>query len=118
MKKILFFFLVLAFVISCKKNCGSMQSKDSQVTSGTLYYSDPAVDGPGLFYVTDGKESILFKNEFADYYTEYLHYKDLVGVHSQLTYKDTGETGCTLGMVPCEQQHKLRIVQVLKLEKF
>ena len=94
-----------------------MQPKDSQVISGTLYYSDPAVDGGGLIYGTDDKESILFKNEFSDYYTEYLYYKDFVGIHSRLTYRDTGETGCTLGMVPCAEQHKLRIFQVLKLER-
>ena len=94
-----------------------MQPAGSELTTGTLYYSDPAVDGAGLFYQTDKGENLLFKNEFSDDHTQYLHYKDLVGLHSRLTFSDTGESGCTRGMIPCPQQTPLRIVKELKLEK-
>lgn len=60
---------------------------------------------------------MLFKNEFSDLYTQYLHYKEWVGVHARLTYNDHGETGCSLGMIPCPQQHPISMVDVVKLEK-
>ena len=89
----------------------------SQSVTGTLKYIDPAVDGPGLYFETDSSEPLLFKNEFSDYDTQYLHYKEWVGVHARLTFIDNGETGCSLGMVPCPQQHPMRLVEVVKIEK-
>ena len=88
----------------------------SQTVTGTLRYIDPAVDGPGLYYETDASEPLLFKNEFSDYNTQYLHYKEWIGIHSLLTFIDKGETGCSQGMVPCPQQHPTRLVEVVKLE--
>jgi len=114
MMKILFAFsLLFITVFSCRKDCSSVSS---QSITGTLYYSDPAVDGPGLYFETDAGEPLLFKNEFSDYYTQYLHYKEWVGVHTRLSFIDNGETGCSLGMVPCPQQHPMRLVEVVKLE--
>ena len=89
----------------------------SQTVTGTLYYFDPAADGPGLYFQTDSVKQLLFKNEFSDYNTQYLHYKEWVGVHVRLTYIDRGETGCTLGMLPCAQQHPTPMVEVVMLEK-
>jgi len=121
MKKILFLFIFSAFFISCKKNCGHMESPvpaASQKITGTLHYSDPAADGAGLTYETDKGETLLFKNEFADLYTQYLNYKDFVGVHSSLTYQDSGAKGCPVSMIPdyCAQ-HPMTVVVVIKLEK-
>ena len=83
-----------------------------------MTFIDPAVDGPGMIYRTDDEENILFKNDFSDYSAQYLHYKEFVGVHTQLTYVDEGEKGCSFAMIPnyCED-HKLRVVVVQKLEK-
>ncbi len=92
-----------------------MEPAGSQKISGTLHYSDPAVDGAGLFYETDKGELLLFKNEFTDLYTQYMVFKNYVGVHTSLTYQDTGTTGCTLGMVPGPCDHPLRVVAVIKL---
>lgn len=89
----------------------------SQTITGTLHYSDPAVDGAGLYFETDSSEPLLFKNEFSDFYAQYLHYKEWVGVHARLTFVDNGETSCSLGMIPCPQQHPVRLVEVVKLEK-
>jgi hypothetical protein len=113
--KILFIVcLTAAFLFSCKKDHAPTPS---QSATGTLRYSDPAVDGPGLYFETDESEPLLFKNEFSDFYTQYQYYKEWVDLHSHLTYIDKGETGCSLGMVPCPQQHPMRLVQVVKLEK-
>ena len=89
----------------------------SQTVIGTLQYMDPALDGPGLFFQTDSMKPLLFRNEFSDYYTQYLHYKEWVGVHARLTFIDHGETGCYLGMIPCPQQHPIQMIEVVKLEK-
>ena len=89
----------------------------SQTVTGTLKYIDPAVDGPGLYFETDSLEPLLFKNKFSDYNSQYLHYKEWVGVHTRLTFVDNGETGCSLGIVPCPQQHPMRLVEEVKLEK-
>jgi hypothetical protein len=118
MKKIFFFFIVCSFFISCKKNCGSKEPPGSQKISGVLHYSDPAVDGAGLIYETDKGENLLFKNEFSDLHTQYLKYKNLLEVHSSLTYENTGTTGCPASMIPdyCAQ-HPLAIVVVIQLVK-
>ena len=95
-----------------------MEPTGSQKISGTLHYSDPAVDGAGLTYETDKGENFLFKNEFADLYTQYLKYKNFAGVHTSLTYQDSGTTGCPVSMIPeyCAQ-HPMPVVVVIKLEK-
>jgi len=115
MRKTGWLLLLVLLGFSCKKEDHS--SKTLQ-THGTLYYSDPAVDGAGLFFTTDQSENILFKNEDADYYAQYLHYKDFVGSHCRLTYEDEGAKGCPPSMDPgyC-QTHGWRIVKVKKIEK-
>jgi hypothetical protein len=113
--KVLFAFSILfIFLFSCKKDSPSVSS---QTITGTLKYTDPAVDGPGLYFETNSGEPLLFKNEFSDYYTQYQHYKEWVDVHARLTFVDNGETGCSLGMVPCPLQHLMRLIKVVKLEK-
>jgi hypothetical protein len=114
MKVLLVFSLIFITIFSCKKDSPSVSS---QSIKGTLKYIDPAVDGPGLYFETDSSEPLLFKNEFSDYNAQYLYYKEWVGIHARLTFVDNGETGCSLGMVPCPQQHPMRLVQVVKLEK-
>ncbi|HLA59745.1 MAG TPA: hypothetical protein VK622_13320 [Puia sp.] len=114
MKPSFLFYILLITIFSCKKDSPSVSS---QSVTGTLKYIDPAVDGPGLYFETDSSEPLLFKNEFSDYDTQYLHYKEWVGVHARLTFIDNGETGCSLGMVPCPQQHPMRLVEVVKIEK-
>jgi len=60
--RILFFLTLTAFLFfSCKKN--STVPGGSQTISGNLRYSDPAVDGAGLFYEEDNGNLLLFKNE-------------------------------------------------------
>jgi hypothetical protein len=115
MKKLLFFFILFSLFFSCKKE--SKPPAGSQVVSGTLYYSDPAVDGAGLFYETDSEENLIFKEDTSDIYSQYIKYKNFVGIHSRLTFTDTGETGCLSGMIPGPCSHPLRIVKVVKLEK-
>ena len=77
MKVLLVFSLIFITIFSCKKDSPSVSS---QSITGTLKYIDPAVDGPGLYFETDSLKPLLFKNEFSDYYTQYLHYKEWVGV--------------------------------------
>jgi len=114
MKRIFAISFLLITVFSCKKES---PAAPSQTITGTLHYSDPAVDGPGLYFETDASEPLLFKNEYPDYNAQYLHYKEWVDIHARLTFVDRGETGCSQGMVPCPQQHPMRLVQVVKLEK-
>jgi hypothetical protein len=93
-----------------------MEPPASQKISGVLHYSDPAVDGAGLTYVTDKGETLLFENEFSDQHSQYLKYKNFIDIHSSLTYQDSGTTGCPASMIPdyC-LQHPMRIVAVIKL---
>jgi len=114
MKTLFIVCLTAAILFSCKKD---HSLTPSQSTTGTLRYSNPAVDGPGLYFETDESEPLLFKNEFSDLYTQYQHYKEWVDLHSRLTFIDRGENGCSQGMVPCPQQHPIRLIQVVKLEK-
>jgi hypothetical protein len=113
MKKYIFFILFSLIFISCKK---SNPASETSVT-GVLLYSEPAADGAGLVYYADNNERLLFKNHYADEYTEYLAYKDRADTESRLTYTFSGETGCTSGMTPCSEQHKLRVVEVISLVK-
>jgi hypothetical protein len=117
MKKIFFLFMLIAAFFACKKDNTTLPA-GAQTISGVLLYSDPDVDGGGLTYVTDSGETILFKNEFTDYYTQYLNYRNFVGVHSLLTFTDTGATGCSLSEIAdyCAQ-HPMRVVQVFRLVK-
>jgi hypothetical protein len=113
--KLLFVFSILFIsLFSCKKDNPSVPS---QTITGIIYYSDPAADGLGLYFETDSNEPLLFRNEFPDYYSQYLHYKEWVGIHARLTFIDKGETGCSSGMVPCPLQHPTRMVEVVTLEK-
>jgi hypothetical protein len=114
MKQIVAFFIFPLLIYSCKKQT---TAAPEQTVTGTLRYSSPASDGIGLYYVTDQQESLLFKNEFSDYNSQYLHYKPYVDLHTRLTFRDNGETGCSLGMLPCSLQHPLRLVEVVWLEK-
>jgi hypothetical protein len=113
MKACFIFCLLAGFLFSCTKD---HKPTPSQSINGTLHYSDPASDGIGLYFVTDENEPLLFKNEFSDFKAQYLHYIDFVDVHSRLKFIDHGETGCSLGMLPCPQQHPMRLVEVVKLE--
>jgi hypothetical protein len=87
MKYLIRFCLISTFFFSCKKDS---QPIASQAITGTLRYSSPISDGVGLYFETDENESLLFKNEFSDYNTQYLHYIDFVDVHSRLTFIDRG----------------------------
>jgi hypothetical protein len=95
-----------------------MEPPGSQKISGVLHYSHPAVDGAGLTYLTDKGETLLFKNQSSDLYSQYLKYKNFVDLHTLLTYQDSGSTGCPASMIPdyCAQ-HPMRIVIVLQLVK-
>jgi hypothetical protein len=114
MKKILLLCMLASLVFSCKKDHAPVPL---QYITGTLLFSDPASDGAGLYFDTDEGEFLLFKNIFSDYNAQYQHYIDFIGVYSRLSFIDRGETGCTFGMLPCAQQHPLRLVEVVKLEK-
>jgi hypothetical protein len=114
MKAYFIFCLLSGFLFSCSKD---HKPTHSQSITGTLRYSSPVADGIGLYYVTDENEPLLFKNEFSDFNAQYQHYIDFVDAHSRLTFVDHGETGCSLGMLPCPQQHPMRLVEVVKLDK-
>jgi hypothetical protein len=114
MKYIFVFSLIYIFLFSCRKDNPSVSSP---TIAGTLRFSNPELDGIGLYFETDSMRPMLFKNEFSDLNTQYLHFKEWVGIHARLTYIDHGETGCTLGLIPCPQQHPIPLVEVVKLEK-
>jgi hypothetical protein len=99
---------------SCKKEV--RQPEERKYVSGILHYSDPAVDGAGLYYETVKGELLIFKNEFADGYTRYLHYQDMVEVPSRLVYTNTGDSSCLGGIAgPCTNQ--IPVVTVVSLIK-
>jgi hypothetical protein len=114
MKAYFIFSLLASFLFSCTKD---HKPTPSQSITGTLRYSSPISDGMGLYFETDESEPLLLKNEFSDLNAQYQYYIDFVDVHSRLIFIDHGETGCSLGMLPCPQQHPLRMVEVVKLEK-
>ena len=114
MKAYFIFCLLAGFLFSCTKD---HKPTPSQTITGTLRYSGPVADGVGLYFETDASEPLLFKNEFSDFNAQYQHYIDFVDVHSRLEFIDHGETGCSLGMLPCPQQHPMRLVEVVNLEK-
>ena len=114
MKACFVFCLLAGFLFSCTKD---HKPTLLQSITGTLRYSGPVTDGIGLYYVTDESEALLFKNEFSDFNAQYQYYIDFVDVHSRLEFIDHGETGCSLGMLPCPQQHPMRLVEVMNLGK-
>jgi hypothetical protein len=119
MKRLLFFFLFLLPFISCKKGHtnGQLPTEGSQMVSGVLFWLDPAVDGPGLYYQTEKEEQLILKEDTLNMYALHLKYKNLVGIPSRLTYSDTGDSSCLSQMIPGPCLHKIRVVEVLKLEK-
>jgi len=100
---------------ACKKD--AKPNTGNLIVTGVLTYSNPAIDGIGLTYTTHNGESLLFKNEIPAGIAPDIYYKDFLGIPTILTFLDTGEKGCTAGLIPCDEQTKLRIVDVIKLEK-
>jgi hypothetical protein len=114
LKKLILFFLACALIFSCKKE--AKPNNNNEVVTGILTYSNPAIDGQGLIYTTDKGELLLFKNEIPNNITPDTYYKNFLGLHTILTFQDTGDKGCTSGLIPCDEQTKLRIVNMIKLE--
>ena len=115
MKKILFFLICCAALASCRKNgcmTGPVTKTDSIHTSGVLHY-DNFADGWGLYYETDSKEHLIFKNTFSSDSAQYQHFKPYVNLHTRLNYSYHGETGCLYGIGPvCG----VRVVEDMSLE--
>jgi hypothetical protein len=101
-------------IFSCKKEA---KPDNNEVTTGILSYSSPAIDGQGLIYTTDKGELLLFDNIIPGNIAPDTYYKDFLGIHTILTFQDTGEKGCLSGLVPCDDQTKLRIVNEISLMK-
>ena len=118
MKKLLFLFICLAVFYSCKKeNKKPSGPSGQQIITGTLRYSDPAVDGAGLYYETDSAEVLIIKDDTANMESREPKYIDFVNIHSRLTFTDSGEKGCLSGMMPGPCTNRHRLVTVNKLEK-
>jgi hypothetical protein len=63
--------------------------------TGYLRYFSPVSDGPGLYFVNDSAQEILFfHNDYINDSLQYAVYKDSVDMHLRLTYIDKGERGC------------------------
>ena len=115
MKKRLILFIFFAVFYSCKKE--NKQPPSQQVTTGTLRFSDPAVDGLGLYYETDNAEVLIIKDDTANMTSLDPKFPDFVNIHSRLTFTYSGEKGCLSTMVPGPCSNLLRKVAVDKLEK-
>ena len=115
MKKILILFIFFPVLFSCKKGTVPASSPESQaiiIDNGVLHY-DNFPDGWGLYYETENHGHLILKNTFPTTELQYEHYKPLVNLPTQLSYKATGETGCLYGIGPvCGVQ----IVEVVSLK--
>ncbi len=102
MKKILILFLFFPLLFSCKKETTPASSQESQaiiIVNGVLHY-DNFPDGWGLYYVTENHAYLILKNTFQTTELQYEHYKSLVNVPTQLSYKASGKTDCLYGIGP------------------
>jgi hypothetical protein len=91
-------FLVLVFVFTACKKSSTTPDGTKQV-NGVLHY-DNVLGGLGMYYVAEGNNTMLFRNEFGNDphdSLEYNKYYITVGLNSTLKYLDTGETGCFEG---------------------
>ena len=103
-------------LISCKKEDNNTPS-DAVTVTGTLRYygSSAGYVKDKLRYETDGPETLLFYDADSYDYNQYLKWRSSVDIHSTLTYEDTGETGCSLGLQATPCTYPLRVVKVIKL---
>ena len=92
MKNALLFFLMAFVFITCKKSA-SLPAGTKQV-NGVLHYDNKLGGELGLYYVSDGNQTFIFKNQFASDSLEYAHYLYYVNLNTQFSYLDDGETGC------------------------
>ena|SRR5579864_1671274 len=117
MKKLLLFFICYSLLFSCSKK--SVHPEPGQVT-GYLYFSGPAADGTGLYFLTDSnqhnhQEYLYFYNDTGDLFLAYDQFKDSIGPHLLLTYLDEGRRECPFcQVIPAPQE---RIVKLIKLVK-
>jgi hypothetical protein len=100
-------------IISCKKE--SKTPSDAQVVTGTLRYYPSSADKDKIRFETDGPESLLIYDARSYDYSQVQAYKTSLDIHATLTYEDTGETGCTLGLQASPCTYPLRVVKVIKL---
>jgi len=117
MKKILLFFIFCAVLFSCIKK--SFRPERRQAT-GYLYYYSPALDGAGLYFLTDSglnmhQEYLYFYNDSGDLFLNYDQFKDSIGLHLQVDYLDEGRRGCPFCQV--RSTHQIRIVKLISLVK-
>jgi hypothetical protein len=106
-------FILSTAIISCKKN--NHTPSDAQTVKGTLRYYPTSLDKDKIRFETDGPESFLSYDANSSYgYDQYQAYKTSFDIHATLTYEDTGETGCTLGLQASPCMYPLRVVKVIK----
>ena len=103
MKNFLILF-ICQVAFSCHKNYDpSGKAMDPShaiiITTGMLHY-DNFPDGWGLYYETDSSVNLIFKNNLGSDSALYNHYKAFVNQHTQLSYQNSGETGCLYGIGP------------------
>jgi hypothetical protein len=113
MKRILLLFIIFPILFSCSKHT---EQPVPQQATGVLLYSDPASDGPGLYFLTDGNSELLyFYNEMGDQFSNVAGFKDSIGLHLRMTYLDQGRRGCPF----CQftPAHQERIVKLLRLTR-
>ena len=111
MKRILSYLFFCAVLFSCSKH--TEPPIPGQAT-GVLLYSDPASDGPGLYFLTDGNSEFLyFYNAMGDQFSNVVGFKDSIGLHLRMTYLDEGRRGCPFCQIM--PAHPERIVKLLSL---
>jgi len=115
MKKFLLLFFSVWFMYACKKEKAPVP--EQQVVTGELHYSDPASDGPGLYYMTDSAETLIIKDDTANLESVDPKYADFVNIHSRLTFTYSGEKGCLWSMIPGPCMNPLRKVVVIRFSK-
>jgi len=113
MKRTLLFFSLCIFLFACSKKSTPAVP---QQTTGVLYYSDPAVDGSGLYFLTDvNQEYLHFYNDSGNLFNSYQAFKDSIGLHLKLSYLDEGRRGCPFSQIANPPQQ--RIVKLISLVK-
>ena len=113
MRPVFMAFLLCVAIISCKKS--SNTPSDTKTATGTMRYYQTNQDKDKMRFETDGPETFLIYSADSYDYTFYMAYEKSLDRHGTLTYVETGETGCTLGLQNPPCTYPLPVVKAIKL---
>jgi hypothetical protein len=124
-KRLLFFIFTIS-AVSCFKDNAYKPAPEPEVipgteaVNGTLNYACECLDGSGLTFYTDDDKTLVFTDDSTDSWPAVdsiiTRYKDLMGIHSRLTYIDLNKTRCNHGMtIGCSLVPVVKIVKIVKL---